>query len=174
MLRVPFNDLYEALRKAMLELGLSEDRAALCARLTAETTRDGHYTHGLNRFSRFQAQVRGGGAFARIAPLLDAGPLAYPLVARVHQARHALVRDDAPAADLATALELPTLIPRLLSGRARSVMRHRQVAPMPELAAARVEAIDDRPFPVQVDGDYIGEYSEVEFGVTPGGLLAVS
>jgi hypothetical protein len=25
-----------------------------------------------------------------------------------------------------------------------------------------------------VDGDYIGEYSEVEFGVTPGGLLAVS
>jgi diacylglycerol kinase family enzyme len=74
----------------------------------------------------------------------------------------------------ATALELPTLVPRLLSGRAGSVMRHRQVAPMPELAAARVEAIDDRPFPVQVDGDYIGEYSEVEFGVTSGGLLAVS
>ena len=73
----------------------------------------------------------------------------------------------------ATALELPTLIPRLLSGRARSVMRHRQVAALPELAAARVEAIDDRPFPVQVDGDYIGEYSDVEFGVTPGGLLAV-
>ena len=40
-------------------------------------------------------------------------------------------------------------------------------------AAARVEAIDDRPFPVQVDGDYIGEFSEVEFGVKPGGLLAV-
>jgi diacylglycerol kinase family enzyme len=74
----------------------------------------------------------------------------------------------------ATALELPTLIPRLLSGRARSVMRHRQVEPLPELAGARVEAIDDRPFPVQVDGDYIGEFSEVEFGVTPGGLLAVS
>jgi diacylglycerol kinase family enzyme len=53
-------------------------------------------------------------------------------------------------------------------------MRHRQVEPLPELSAARVEAIDDRPFPVQVDGDYIGEYSEVEFGVTPGGLLAVS
>ncbi len=74
----------------------------------------------------------------------------------------------------ATALELPTLIPRLLSGSARTVMRHRQVASLPELAGARVEAIDDRPFPVQVDGDYIGEYSEVEFGVTPGGLLAVS
>jgi diacylglycerol kinase family enzyme len=74
----------------------------------------------------------------------------------------------------ATALELPTLIPRLLSGRARTVMRHRQIEPMPELAGARVEAIDDRPFPVQVDGDYIGEFSAVEFGVTPAGLLAVS
>jgi hypothetical protein len=27
---------------------------------------------------------------------------------------------------------------------------------------------------VQVDGDYIGEFAEVEFGVTPGGLLAVA
>jgi diacylglycerol kinase family enzyme len=42
------------------------------------------------------------------------------------------------------------------------------------LAGLRVEAIDDRPFPVQVDGDYIGEYAEVEFGVTPGGLLTVA
>jgi diacylglycerol kinase family enzyme len=74
----------------------------------------------------------------------------------------------------ATALELPTLIPRLLSGSARTVMRHRQISPLPSVAAARVEAIDDRPFPVQVDGDFIGEFAEIEFGVTPGGLLAVS
>jgi len=74
----------------------------------------------------------------------------------------------------ATALELPTLIPRLLSGRARTVMRHRQVEPLPSLAGLRVEAIDDRPFPVQVDGDFIGEFSDVEFGVSPGGLLAVA
>jgi diacylglycerol kinase family enzyme len=74
----------------------------------------------------------------------------------------------------ATVLELPTLIPRLLSARARSVMRHRQVEPLLELQHARIEAIDDRPFPVQVDGDYIGEFSEIELGVKPGGLLAVS
>lgn len=74
----------------------------------------------------------------------------------------------------ATVLELPTLIPRLLSGRARSVMRHRQVEPLPELSRILVEAIDDRPFPVQVDGDYIGDFSEVELGVTPGGLMAVA
>lgn len=60
MLRVSFDDLYAALQKAMLRLGLSEDRAALSARLFAETTRDGVYTHGLNRFPRFAAMVENG------------------------------------------------------------------------------------------------------------------
>ena len=74
----------------------------------------------------------------------------------------------------ATVLELPTLVPRLLSGKAGSVMRNRQVEVLPELSAATVEALDERPFPVQVDGDYIGDFSEVEFGVTPAGLMAVA
>jgi diacylglycerol kinase family enzyme len=74
----------------------------------------------------------------------------------------------------ATVFELPTLMPRLLSGSARRVMRNRQLEALPELSSATVEAIDDRPFPVQVDGDYIGEFAAVEFGVTPAGLLAVS
>jgi 3-dehydro-L-gulonate 2-dehydrogenase len=44
----------------MLRLGLRDDRAQLCARLFAETTRDGVYTHGLNRFPRFEAMVFNG------------------------------------------------------------------------------------------------------------------
>jgi diacylglycerol kinase family enzyme len=74
----------------------------------------------------------------------------------------------------ATPLELPTLIPRLLSGKAQTVLRHRQVESLGELSGLRVEGIDDRAFPVQVDGDYFGEYAEVEFGVRPGRLLAVA
>ena len=74
----------------------------------------------------------------------------------------------------ASLLELPTLIPRLFSGRAKTVMRHRQVEPLPGVSGIRVDAIDDRPFPVQVDGDYIGDFTDVEFGVTPGGLVAVA
>jgi diacylglycerol kinase family enzyme len=74
----------------------------------------------------------------------------------------------------ATVLEVPMLIPRLLSGRARSVLRHRQVSNLGELTRFRVEAMDDRPLPLQVDGDYIGEYPEVEFGVAPAALLAVA
>ena len=60
MLRVPFAELYAALHKAMLSLGLRDDRAQLCARLFVETTRDGVYTHGLNRFPRFEAMVLNG------------------------------------------------------------------------------------------------------------------
>ena len=74
----------------------------------------------------------------------------------------------------ATPLELPTLVPRLLSGRAKTVLRHRQVESLGELPKLRVEATEDRPFPVQVDGDYIGEFGEIEFSAAPGALLAVS
>jgi len=58
MLRVPFADLYAVLERAMLRLGLAPEAAQLSARLFAETTRDGVYTHGLNRFPRFEAMVQ--------------------------------------------------------------------------------------------------------------------
>jgi diacylglycerol kinase family enzyme len=74
----------------------------------------------------------------------------------------------------ATPLELPTLVPRLLSGRAKTVLRHRQVESLGELGSLRVEAIDDKAFPVQVDGEYIGKFGEIEFAAVPGALLAVS
>jgi diacylglycerol kinase family enzyme len=73
----------------------------------------------------------------------------------------------------ATPLELPTMVPRLLSGRAKTVLRHRQVESLGEPAALRVEALDEHPFPVQVDGDFIGEFGEIEFSAAPGALFAV-
>jgi 3-dehydro-L-gulonate 2-dehydrogenase len=60
MLRIPFDDLYRALERAMQHLGMRDDRAALCARLFAETTRDGVYTHGLNRFPRLVEMASNG------------------------------------------------------------------------------------------------------------------
>src|ERR1700677_3845025 len=73
MLRVPYGDLYEALKKAMQQLGLAEERAELCARLFAETTCDGVYTHGLNRFPRFAATVRNGSVDVRAELTKTAG-----------------------------------------------------------------------------------------------------
>ena len=69
MLRVPFDDLYAALYRAMLALGLADERASLCARLFAETTRDGVYTHGLNRFPRFSAMVKNGSVDVHASPV---------------------------------------------------------------------------------------------------------
>ncbi|MBB5338068.1 3-dehydro-L-gulonate 2-dehydrogenase [Tunturiibacter gelidoferens] len=73
MLRVPFDELHAALRRAMQQLGLTEDRAALCARLFAETTRDGVYTHGLNRFPRFVETIRNGSIHIHAEPTKTTG-----------------------------------------------------------------------------------------------------
>jgi 3-dehydro-L-gulonate 2-dehydrogenase len=60
MHRVPFNELHSHLTAALIRLGFAEPRASLSARLFAETTRDGVYSHGVNRFPRFIAMIRNG------------------------------------------------------------------------------------------------------------------
>jgi 3-dehydro-L-gulonate 2-dehydrogenase len=60
MLRVPYHELLAAFHRALLALGLAPARAELCARLFAETTRDGVYSHGINRFARFVAAIGNG------------------------------------------------------------------------------------------------------------------
>ena len=57
-MRVPYQELESALDTALLALDFAPDRARLCARLFAETTRDGVYTHGLARFPRFVATIK--------------------------------------------------------------------------------------------------------------------
>jgi 3-dehydro-L-gulonate 2-dehydrogenase len=73
MLRVPYDELYAALHRAMLRLGFAPERAARCAQLFAETTRDGVYTHGLNRFPRFKEQVTNGSVDVRAVPTKTGG-----------------------------------------------------------------------------------------------------
>jgi diacylglycerol kinase family enzyme len=74
----------------------------------------------------------------------------------------------------ATPLEMFTLIPRILSARPGSVARHRQIESIQDLRGLRVVSDDGSPFPLQLDGDYIGEFDEIDFGVEPAGLAVVS
>jgi 3-dehydro-L-gulonate 2-dehydrogenase len=60
MLRVPFDEVLANLAAILEKLGFSSPRALACARLFAETTRDGVYSHGVNRFPRFVATIRNG------------------------------------------------------------------------------------------------------------------
>jgi diacylglycerol kinase family enzyme len=74
----------------------------------------------------------------------------------------------------ATPLEVATLLPRLLSGSAKVVQNHRHIAGFEDVREAVIEAVDGEPFPLQVDGDYIGERTRVEYGISPAGLSVVS
>jgi diacylglycerol kinase family enzyme len=74
----------------------------------------------------------------------------------------------------ATPLELPTVLWRAFSGKAETVARHRQIEGVPGVDGLRVDALEGQPFPIQVDGDYIGEFDSAEYGVTPRGLTVVS
>ena len=60
MPRISYQELFEALQSALLKLRIEPERASLCARLFAETTCDGIYSHGLNRFSLFVRTIRNG------------------------------------------------------------------------------------------------------------------
>jgi diacylglycerol kinase family enzyme len=75
--------------------------------------------------------------------------------------------------------DMPTLIPRLFS-EARTAAGHKQVVHFDDVTAATVSSLSvdkdgsPRPFPVQVDGDYIGDRTRVELGVDPGALTIVA
>jgi 3-dehydro-L-gulonate 2-dehydrogenase len=60
MPRIPYEEVEDRLATVLERLGFDGDHARLCARLFAETSRDGVYSHGLNRFPRFVEQIRQG------------------------------------------------------------------------------------------------------------------
>lgn len=60
MKRIPFDELQRRIERVLVSLGEPAERAALGAKLTAETDRDGVKTHGIARLPRFAAQVRAG------------------------------------------------------------------------------------------------------------------
>jgi diacylglycerol kinase family enzyme len=75
--------------------------------------------------------------------------------------------------------DMGPIIARVLIERLRA-SRHRQIDHFDDVTVARVESIstDDegvpRPFPIQVDGDFIGAHAELELGIDPGALTVVA
>jgi len=73
MNRISFEKVQDTLAGVLQRLGFSIDRAQACARLFAETTCDGVYTHGVNRFPRFVATIRDGSVDPQAEPRRMAG-----------------------------------------------------------------------------------------------------
>ncbi|MFT3932185.1 MAG: 3-dehydro-L-gulonate 2-dehydrogenase [Chitinophagaceae bacterium] len=53
MTRIPFAEMKDTIEKAFVKAGMPADKAAVCARVHTESSRDGVYSHGLNRVERF-------------------------------------------------------------------------------------------------------------------------
>ena len=53
MTRIPFDEMKSAIRQAMINAGLPEEKAEICAQVHTESSCDGVYSHGLNRVARF-------------------------------------------------------------------------------------------------------------------------
>jgi diacylglycerol kinase family enzyme len=75
--------------------------------------------------------------------------------------------------------DVPSIIARALSRRLL-ITDHRQIEHFTGVDEARIESVSrdsegrTRLFPVQVDGDYIGDHGELELGIDPGALTVVA
>jgi diacylglycerol kinase family enzyme len=75
--------------------------------------------------------------------------------------------------------DMPTIAARVLLDGLRAP-GHRQIDHYEGVTGCRIESISRdaggsiRPFPVQVDGDYIGDHGELEIGIEPGALTIVA
>jgi 3-dehydro-L-gulonate 2-dehydrogenase len=73
MKRISFEEVEQQLAGILCKLGFAAARAETCARLFAETTCDGVYTHGINRFPRYVATIRNGSVAVDAEPVRMAG-----------------------------------------------------------------------------------------------------
>ena len=75
--------------------------------------------------------------------------------------------------------DVPTIATRVLMKSVRTPA-HRQIDHFEGVTECRVESVSKdsdgriRPFPVQVDGDYIGDSGELELGIEPGALAIIA
>jgi diacylglycerol kinase family enzyme len=70
-------------------------------------------------------------------------------------------------------LDVASVIARLLSGRTNAVARHPHVAARPMLAAVTVDSVGGEPLPLDADGEFLGSFRRVAFGVEPAALRVV-
>jgi diacylglycerol kinase family enzyme len=74
----------------------------------------------------------------------------------------------------ATPFDIPTVLARVFSAKPETVAKHRQIESLTGLERISVVSSDGRPLPVQVDGDHVGDFEQIEYAVDAGGLAVVS
>lgn len=70
MARVPFETVHEVVTDAFVRAGMKREDAEICARIHAESSCDGVYSHGLNRVPRFVDYLQRGWVDAHGKPTI--------------------------------------------------------------------------------------------------------
>ncbi|HBF38416.1 MAG TPA: 3-dehydro-L-gulonate 2-dehydrogenase [Firmicutes bacterium] len=69
-MRVPFETMKAEIKRVLLKAGMTEGKADACARVHTESSRDGVYSHGLNRVARFVDHIQKGWVDVNAEPSL--------------------------------------------------------------------------------------------------------
>jgi diacylglycerol kinase family enzyme len=140
------------------------------------------YRSYLHNPVRLRAQIGGASVEGVTALAQNSDPFTYFASKPVRVCENVAIDDGTLALGIlkrAAQRDMPTLISRIFSDK-RPAAQHRQIEHFASIAGAKIASVSKtkdgvtRPFPVQVDGDYIGERTEVELAVDPGALTIVS
>jgi diacylglycerol kinase family enzyme len=142
----------------------------------------GFYTRYLRDPARMRLEVPGGSAEGVTAIAQNSDPFTYFGRQPMHVCEGAALDNGTLSVAMlrrAAQRDVPTIAARVLSQRLR-VPDHRQIDHFVGVTEGRIASISrdregrPRPFPVQVDGDYIGEHLEVELGIDRAALTVVA
>jgi diacylglycerol kinase family enzyme len=131
---------------------------------------------------RLRAQVDGDEAEGVTALAQNSDPFTYFSDSPIRVCEGIAIDDGTLALGVlkrAATRDMPTLIARLFS-ESNPAARHRQIEHFPGITEATISSASEtkdgviRPFPVQVDGDYIGEKTEMTLRAEPGALTIVA
>jgi 3-dehydro-L-gulonate 2-dehydrogenase len=71
MTRIKFDEMKATIKLAFLHAGMPDEKAEICARIHTESSRDGVYSHGLNRVERFVDYIAKEWVDVHAMPTLD-------------------------------------------------------------------------------------------------------
>jgi diacylglycerol kinase family enzyme len=140
------------------------------------------YRHYLQDPVRFELEVGGETHEGVTAIAQNSDPFTYFGNVPVRICENIGIQDGTLAMALLRRAKQRDMLPiatRVLSKRLQAG-RHRQIEEFDGVREASVRSISTdgdglrRPFPVQVDGDYLGEYTDLSFSVVPGALTVVA
>jgi diacylglycerol kinase family enzyme len=145
-------------------------------------TVSGFYTQYLRNPVRMRVRANGREAVGVTAVAQNSDPFTYFRGRPVRICEEVALDDGHLAIGVlrrAAQRDMPMIAARVLVDRLRA-SRHRQIEEFGGIIEARVESESRdaegviRPFPIEVDGDYIGDHGELDLGVEPGALTIVA